>query len=44
MYVLTPNEYNLDLHIPKKKERLKNNFFPHMEKEDLSFIFENNRV
>ena len=33
-------EYNLDLHIPQKKERFKF-FFSRMKKEELSFIFEN---
>ena len=37
MSVVT-SEYNLDLHIPEKKERLNINFFPHMKKEELSFI------
>ena len=36
MSVLTSNEYNLDLHILKKGKTEK------MEKEELSFIFENN--
>ena len=36
------SEYNLDLHIPQKKERFKFFFFLRMKKEELSFIFENN--
>ena len=42
MSVLTSSEYNLDLHIPPKKERFKINFFSRMEKDESSFIFENN--
>ena len=42
MYVLTSSEYNLDLHIPPKMEKLKINFFLRLEKEELSFISENN--
>ena len=38
MSVVT-SKYNLDLHIPEKKERLNINFFPHMKKEELSFIW-----
>ena len=34
-------KYNLDLHISQKRKDLKL-FFPHMKKEELSFIFENN--
>ena len=34
MSVVTSTEYNLDLHIPEKKERLNINFFPHMKNED----------
>ena len=35
------SEYNLDLHIPQKRKDLKLFFFAY-EKEELSFIFENN--
>ena len=42
MSVVTSTEYNLDLYIPEKKERLNINFFPHMKKEDW-VLFENNR-
>ena len=34
MSVVTSTEYNLDLYIPEKKERLNINFFPHMKNED----------
>ena len=41
MSVLTSSEYNLDLHIPQtRKDKI--NFFAPMEKEELSFVFENN--
>ena len=42
MSVLTSSEYSLDLHIPPKRKDLKLIFFPRMEEEELSFIFENN--
>ena len=41
MSVVTSTEYNLDLYIPEKKERLNINFFPHMKNEDW-VLFENN--
>ena len=40
MSVLTSSEYNLNLHTPHKKKL--NFFFLRMEKEELSFIIENN--
>ena len=41
MSVLTSSEYILDLHI-HKKTKIEKNFFSRMEKEELSFIFQNN--
>ena len=43
MSVFTSSEYDLDLHIYSlKEEKLKINFFFNMEKEEFSFIVENN--
>ena len=42
MSVLTSSEYDINLHISQKRKDWKLIFFSRMEKEELSFIFENN--